>query len=104
VRLQTQDPTAPAETLYKGPIDCVKKIIEKEGVLALWKGVTPALGSALIENSVLFTANGIIKRLYTSYSGSTQHELSFVESSCLGGLSGVCSATVCSLSVSIDCI
>ena len=91
VRLQTQ---GVSETLYAGPIDCIRKIYTNEGIFAFWKGVTPALSSALIENSVLFTANGIIKRLYTSISQIDQNNLTFLESSAIGGLSGVCSATV----------
>lgn len=26
---------------YKGALDCTKKLIQKEGVFALWKGFTP---------------------------------------------------------------
>lgn len=90
IRLQIQS------EFYHGPLDCLKKIFLKEGFFAYWKGVTPALGSAFIENSVLFTANGILNRYYLQYR-STENEdqkLSSLEVATLGGLSGVCSATV----------
>jgi hypothetical protein len=87
IRLQTQS------ELYQGPLNCFKKIFLEEGVLAYWKGVTPALGSAFIENSVLFTANGILKRQYLQVRDSGD-ELSSFEVASLGGLSGICSATV----------
>jgi hypothetical protein len=87
IRLQTQS------ELYQGPLNCFKRIFMEEGVLAFWKGVTPALGSAFIENSILFTANGILKRQYLLLR-DTSDELTSFEVACLGGLSGICSATV----------
>lgn len=85
IRLQTQS------DLYSSPIDCLKKIFSEEGFLAYWKGVTPALGSAFIENSVLFTANGILNRYYRDDENQT---LTSLEVAALGGISGICSATV----------
>eukprot|EP00954_Amorphochlora_amoebiformis_P029344 1393028-Amorphochlora_amoeboformis.AAC.1 len=38
VRLQTQSSGA-----FKGPIDCLRKLIVGEGILGLYKGVTPPL-------------------------------------------------------------
>lgn len=93
IRLQTQS------SLYHGPLDCFHKIFVEEGLLAFWKGVTPALGSAFIENSVLFTANGILKRQYLQSRESENEDLSSLEVAILGGLSGICSATVWSFSL-----
>lgn len=101
VRLQTQPPSAEAGVaeLYLGPTDCFKKIVRGEGVLALWKGVTPALGSAVIENAVLFSANGVVRRLYLSVcgdrlGGEQGRHLTVSERAAVGGLSGVVSAMV----------
>lgn len=88
IRLQTQI------NLYKGPIDCIKKIFIEERIFAFWKGVIPALGSSFIENSVLFTANGLIKRQYLKLRENKSDDLTSLEVAFLGGLSGICSATV----------
>lgn len=82
LRLQTQ--TA-IDLQYKGVFDCFKKIIKQEGVLALWKGVIPALSSQIIENSVLFTANGALVRSYVAYGGySNQENLSLFQLAMIG--------------------
>jgi hypothetical protein len=95
VRLQTQKPLLDGSYSYKGPMSCLSRILKEEGVFALWKGVTPALSSALIENSVLFTANGVIRRSYITYANLDEnHNFSVRERAIMGGLSGVCSATV----------
>jgi solute carrier family 25 (mitochondrial ornithine transporter) member 2/15 len=61
-----------------------------EGILAFWKGAGPALSSALIENAVVFTANGALTRVALNYK---QGELSLSEEAAIGGLSGFFSAT-----------
>lgn len=45
------------------PLKCLKHIVTDEGVRALWKGASPALASALLENSTVFTVNGALKRI-----------------------------------------
>lgn len=96
VRLQTQRPLAEcvAGEFYSGPVDCLKKIVRDEGAVSLWKGVTPALGSAMIENGVLFSMNGIISRAYCSRLSRADSELSVADRATIGGLSGIFSATV----------
>lgn len=96
IRLQTQSSVSRG-LAYSGPLDCLTRIIKEEGVLALWKGVTPALSSALVENSVLFSMNGLLKRLYMSAIGDKNDDmsrpLSTVESAMLGGAGGFFSST-----------
>jgi hypothetical protein len=88
VRLQT-NPTG-----YSGLWSTLTSIVRQEGVLTLWSGMSPALVSSLIENSVLFAANGLLRR---GYARATDHEttrsFSFWEEFCIGGLSGVFSGT-----------
>ncbi|KAF0683402.1 Aste57867_24526 [Aphanomyces stellatus] len=80
VRLQTQGPRG----IYTGLNDVLAKTARQEGVRALWKGATPALSSAILETSVLFTAQGAIKRLvfagrpalYRGAAGAALHEAS----------------------------
>mmetsp|Transcript_23933 Transcript_23933/g.35135 ORF Transcript_23933/g.35135 Transcript_23933/m.35135 type:complete len:298 (+) Transcript_23933:40-933(+) len=104
VRLQTQNHIHNTTTsFYSGPIDCFTKICKEEGILALWKGVTPALSSAFIENSVLFSANGVIRRFYTEYSGKDADKLTFQEHALMGGASGVFSATCITPAEMIKC-
>lgn len=97
IRLQTQKTGVNQQ--YQGVIDCLLKICKEEGILALWKGVTPALSSALLENSVLFSVNGMLKRLYVSVVDGTGGEdnlsrpFTTLESAMLGGAGGFCSAT-----------
>lgn len=70
--------------------------MKEEGVFALWKGVTPSLGSAFIENAVVFSANGAIRRMYLATMGVDQldRHLTVGERAMVGGVSGIISATV----------
>jgi len=43
--------------VYKGVVDCALKSVKQGGMRGVYKGATPALASALIENSVLFAAS-----------------------------------------------
>jgi hypothetical protein len=99
IRLQTQVPGGSQH--YTGVVDCVSKILKHEGFFALWKGVTPALSSALLENSVLFSMNGVLKRFYLStlgdsggYDGESSRPFTTAESAMLGGAGGFFSSTV----------
>eukprot|EP01027_Heterolobosea_sp_BB2_P008744 GEZU01012980.1.p1 GENE.GEZU01012980.1~~GEZU01012980.1.p1 ORF type:complete len:301 (+),score=46.39 GEZU01012980.1:795-1697(+) len=58
VRLQTQGTTG----LYRGPIDCLKKTVAKEGISALFKGMASPLAGVAAVNAVLFAAYGEAKR------------------------------------------
>ncbi|KJE89647.1 carnitine/acylcarnitine carrier protein [Capsaspora owczarzaki ATCC 30864] len=51
VRLQTQSVTNP---LFKGPYDCLQQTIRKEGVRALFKGMSSPLVASIVFNSILF--------------------------------------------------
>lgn len=61
-----------------------RAIVNQEGWRALFKGASPALASAMLENSVVFAANGMLTRLAEDYlvrtsdqrlSASTESEL-----------------------------
>lgn len=69
LRLQTQHQRA-APPAYRGPVDCLLKMAKTEGIRSLWKGATPAMASAMVENAVLFTANGYLTRLFQGPSGT----------------------------------
>ena len=40
---------------YKGAIDCVKQIAQKEGFAAFYKGTTPRLGRVCADVAIVFT-------------------------------------------------
>lgn len=47
----------------QGLASCMRSVVAQEGVFALWKGASPALASALLENSTVFTVNGALNRV-----------------------------------------
>jgi len=47
----------------QGLFRCLQSVTQQEGVRALWKGASPALASALLENATVFTVNGALKRV-----------------------------------------
>jgi len=55
VRLQTA-----SSSTFSGPMQCLRRSVAEEGFSALWKGSVPALTSCIIENLVVFAAQGVI--------------------------------------------
>ena len=70
-------------------------IVQQEGWTALFKGATPALASAMIENSVVFAANGLLTRvaLATRTHHTDSNDLPWLTDLLIGGVSGFFSAT-----------
>ncbi|OQS02069.1 Mitochondrial Carrier (MC) Family [Thraustotheca clavata] len=95
VRLQTQ--TIPAE--YNGVTDCMTKIVRQEGLRSLWKGAIPALSSAIMENAVLFSANGILRRVIFAQETS----LRTIDEALLGSAAAIFSATAITPAEVIKC-
>ena len=81
-------PTPPT----RNPLRLLATIAAREGPRALWRGFSPALGSAMIENVVLFTAFGALKRLVAP-SAAEEADLSLAQHALIGGVSGCFSAT-----------
>ncbi|GLE04430.1 hypothetical protein PINS_up013372 [Pythium insidiosum] len=97
VRLQTQG----EPKTYTGVAHAFRRIATEEGVVSLWKGAVPALSSSIIENSVLFSVNGIARRsVLALHAGrkvatdAADYELTTLDEALMGGISGVFSATV----------
>jgi len=57
VRLQTADTGK-----YKGPIDCLQKLLKYEGFFRLYKGISSPLVGAMIESSVAMSTYAYLKR------------------------------------------
>ncbi|KAF0683395.1 Aste57867_24519 [Aphanomyces stellatus] len=93
VRLQTTSD-------YRGLADCFVKTVHEEGARTLWKGATPALSSAVIENSVLFTAHGVLRRLFFGESNTTT---TLLDEALLGSGAAIFSATAITPAEVIKC-
>lgn len=57
--LQTQDFRNP---LYRGTYDCLKKIIQKESIGGLYRGISSPLASISVLNAVVFGVYGNVQR------------------------------------------
>jgi len=94
LRLQTQAAGASAagqQLRYTGVPNCFASMLRHEGVRAFWKGATPALASAFVENSVVFTMNGVFKRILAG--GRETKELTLFQNCCAAGAAGFFSGT-----------
>jgi solute carrier family 25 ornithine transporter 2/15 len=94
VRLQT------AQRMYAGPIDCFQSMVRAEGVLSLWKGAGPAFSSALVENAVAFTVNGLLRRWVAPLDGSP---IPVLNELFIGAFGGIFSATAICPSEVVKC-
>jgi solute carrier family 25 carnitine/acylcarnitine transporter 20/29 len=67
------------------------------GVTALWRGSVPALTGQLLENSVVFTVNGFLKRHFHADIGHLNDEpdnVNYAKPVLIGGVTGILSAFV----------
>jgi solute carrier family 25 carnitine/acylcarnitine transporter 20/29 len=91
VRLQSQDFKNP---IYNGPIDCVKKTVQWEGLPGLYKGVTSPLAGQMFFRSVLFGAFGQSKSWLATNSDGTTRTLSYADFYKAGAITGFVAAFV----------
>ncbi|CAK4032239.1 mitochondrial ornithine carrier Ort1 [Lecanosticta acicola] len=61
VRLQSQPDHLPLQ--FKGPLDCFRQSIQRDGVRGLYRGVSAPLVGAAAENASLFVAYGLAQDL-----------------------------------------
>jgi len=52
VRLQSQPDTVPLR--YNGPLDCLKKSLQRDGFAGIYRGISAPLVGAAVETSTLF--------------------------------------------------
>jgi len=90
VKLRTQTASSSREASISGAL---RRLLAREGALALWRGSVPAFWSAVVENAVVFTANGALKRVFAGSADLPDEALSLWQHFAVGGLSGVFSAT-----------
>ena len=68
-RMQLQSANVPAHEKYKGLFDCVNRIIKKEGVRHLYKGITSPILMEAPKRATKFAFNDKFNSLYTQLLG-----------------------------------
>mmetsp|Transcript_33562 Transcript_33562/g.41211 ORF Transcript_33562/g.41211 Transcript_33562/m.41211 type:complete len:279 (+) Transcript_33562:77-913(+) len=77
---------------YCSVAECAIKTVRYEGVRVLFKGFSPALTSAVVENTVLWTVHGVIvRKCFENQSG--ENKPSVLQQATVGALSGFFSGT-----------
>ena len=86
---------------YSGPSDCMIRTARSEGPLALYKGLMPALGSAVVENAVGITTQRWLRRQLAWAQGlDPDARYSMAVEMGLGGATGIfTSAAICPMEV-----
>lgn len=54
---------------FNGMFQCLRKTLAEESIYSLWKGSTPALSGAVMENMVAFGVNQQLKRVFPDEEG-----------------------------------
>lgn len=85
VRLQTMPKPAPGhDPMYKGTIDCFRKIIAREGPFGLYKGMSAPLVSISPINAVSFFGFGLGRQIFEKFQLPHYYQMF-----CAGGFSGL---------------
>lgn len=86
MHLQTQDFRNP---LYKGTYDCLKKIIQKESMSGLYRGLSSPIASISVLNAIVFGVYGNVQR-------NTTDPDSLIAHFCAGSAAGLSQTLICS--------
>uniref|UniRef100_A0A182NZV8 Mitochondrial carnitine/acylcarnitine carrier protein CACL n=1 Tax=Anopheles epiroticus TaxID=199890 RepID=A0A182NZV8_9DIPT len=86
VHLQTQNHRNP---LYRGTYDCFRKIIVREGVHGLYRGMSSPMAGVAVVNAIVFGVYGNIQRRTTNPDALYSHFLA-------GSAAGLAQSVVCS--------
>jgi len=84
-RLQVQ---VTNEAKYKGPIDCIRKIVREEGAVGLYRGLTATLSREIIGNAAWFGVYELGCRLLTP-KGKTKDDLNLISLMTAGACAGM---------------
>jgi hypothetical protein len=77
---------------YRGVLDCLYKVVQKEGVQAWYRGAMPALSSSIAENMTGVTVQRAIRRQLAP--GSPDARLTLSTELAVGALTGLCTSVV----------
>lgn len=86
VHLQTQDYRNP---LYKGTLDCFRKIIAKESVRGLYRGMSSPMAGVAAVNAIVFGVYGNVQRRTANPDSLYSHFLA-------GNAAGLAQSFICS--------
>lgn len=75
---------------FKGPLDCFKQTLRREGLLAVYKGVTPPLVATGFVNSCLFGMQGYFLHRIVATSGRSLADSTPVDVAQAAVLGGAC--------------
>lgn len=97
VRLQT----GTGDFQSMGPLKTAIQTARNEGLSAWWKGAVPSLYMALVENVVLFSANGYFQKVMAP--GVKDSEIPVWKQYMIGGMAGVFSSVACNPLECVKC-
>ena len=86
--------------MYSGVFQCLRKTLAEESITSLWKGSTPALSGAVVENMVAFSVNQQLKRFFPEAEGAVAP---WWQPIAFGGATGVFTSIVLCPSDVIKC-
>jgi len=92
-RLMVQYHSTSSKPLYSGPIDCVRQVIQQDGVVGMWKGLTPTLLRDIPGVGVWYLSYELTRVALTP-KGQSSANLPFWKLLIAGGMGGVAFWTV----------
>uniref|UniRef100_A0A0K0FJG1 Mitochondrial carnitine/acylcarnitine carrier protein (inferred by orthology to a human protein) n=1 Tax=Strongyloides venezuelensis TaxID=75913 RepID=A0A0K0FJG1_STRVS len=102
VRIQTMAKPKPGEVLpFNGPIDCLKQTIQKEGFLALYRGMGAPIAGVAPLFAVYFGGCAIGKKLQST---DPNQEMTFLQNFNSGALAGVMTTVIMVPGERIKCL
>lgn len=85
---------------FSGMLQCLRRTLAEESVTSLWKGSTPALSGAVMENMAAFGVNEQLKRLFPEKNGAA---VPWWQPIIFGGITGIFTTIVLCPSDVIKC-
>lgn len=75
--------------LYRGGIDCMKQVIQKDGVRGLYRGLVPGVILSMTEASIRYMTYGICQDVVRkTLRVETSEKMTLFHNACAGGLTG----------------
>eukprot|EP00730_Choanoeca_flexa_P014346 TRINITY_DN6244_c0_g1_i1.p1 TRINITY_DN6244_c0_g1~~TRINITY_DN6244_c0_g1_i1.p1 ORF type:complete len:297 (+),score=41.04 TRINITY_DN6244_c0_g1_i1:116-1006(+) len=75
VKSTLQFQSAGVERMYSGPMDVIRKTVQKEGVLGLFKGYTVTVGTRILGSPWYFASYELFKRQFYKLNGESKMHL-----------------------------
>lgn len=82
--------------MYNNAIKCGSEIINREGFLRLWAGVSPAVTANIAENSILFLCYGQCSKIIANVFRTNKDNMTTFQKACAGSFAGFfCTFALC---------